>query len=157
MNRRSLAALTIFAAAPALAAVAGAVSNRRSVGRWYGKLRKPPFQPPKWLFAPVWTALYGAMAISAHRVWKRPDSPARSRALQLWWGQLALNAAWSPIFFGLRRPRAALADMALLLPAVGGYLIEARRSDPTAAWLMAPYFAWTTFAAVLNAEIVRRN
>jgi benzodiazapine receptor len=157
MTKRSLAALTIFSAAPAVAAAIGALVNRRGLGWWYKSLRKPPFQPPKWLFAPVWTGLYAAMAVSAHRVWRAPDSPDRTRALRLWWAQLALNAAWSPLFFGLRRPRAALVDMAVLLPAVGGYLQAAARTDRPAAWLFAPYLGWTSFAALLNTEIVRRN
>jgi tryptophan-rich sensory protein len=156
-RRSSRVRLAGFAAATAAAGAAGAIASRRGIRVWYRFLRKPPFQPPPQAFAPVWTALYALMAYSAWRVSEAPDSNARRRALGLWWTQLALNAAWSPLFFGLRRPRLALADLALLLAAIGGYTAAARRVDRTAAAAMTPYLAWTLFAGVLNEEIVRRN
>jgi tryptophan-rich sensory protein len=97
------------------------------------------------------------MTASAYRVWRAPPSRARARALALWWTQLAANAAWSPLFFAAHRPRAALADLALLLGAVGLYASQARRVDSAAAWMNAPYAARSGFASVLNAEIIRFN
>ena len=122
-------------------------------GRWYRRLEKSPLNPPPAVFGPVWTVLYGLIATSGWRVWR-----AGSRKALGWWAaQLALNAAWSPIFFGLKRPRAALADLALLLPAIAIYARHARQVDRPAAWMVAPYLGWVGFASVLNAEIVRRN
>jgi tryptophan-rich sensory protein len=96
------------------------------------------------------------MATSGYRVW-RASSPGRSRALRLWAAQLALNAAWPPLFFGARRPRAALADAALLVPAAAAYALSARKVDRAAAWLVVPYVAWTGFALWLNARLVAKS
>jgi tryptophan-rich sensory protein len=154
-RRRSLAAAALLGGATLGAAAVGArASSARTP--WYLALRKPPWQPPAAAFGPVWTTLYALTATSGWRVW-RSRAPARRRALALWTAQLALNAAWSPLFFGLRRPRAALVDAALLLPAVGAYALAARRADRLAAALVLPYLAWSGFALALNADIVRRN
>lgn len=152
-------ALLGFAAAVTAAASLAAVGNPRAgeTMRWYDRLDKPRWTPPKPVFPVAWTALYTMVALSGWRVWKRPDSRDRSRALALWGAQLALNAAWTPLFFTARRPRAALVDVAGLVPAVAAYGFAAGRVDRTAGWMMAPYLAWTSFAAALNADIVRRN
>jgi tryptophan-rich sensory protein len=145
-----------FAGAVTAVALVGAGSNRRGMG-WYRRLEKPPFQPPEWLFAPVWTALYATLAGSAYRIWRRPPSRARSRALAWWTANLVLNGSWSPIFFGRREPAAALAVIGGMTASLVAYLGNARRVDRPAAWMMAPYLGWTAFAGVLNGEIVRRN
>jgi tryptophan-rich sensory protein len=105
----------------------------------------------------VWTVLYATIAVSGWRTWRRPDSPERTRALRLWAVQMAANAAWTPIFFGARRPRPALADLTVQLAATAGYVATAARVDRPAAVVLAPYLAWTAFAGALNEEIVRRN
>lgn len=152
---RSLAAAAVFAGATfAAGAIGGSASSVRSP--WYRALEKPRWQPPPAAFAPVWTALYALTAVSGWRTW-RSRAPGRRRALALWAAQLAVNAAWSPLFFGLRRPRAALVDAALLVPAVAAYADAARRTDRLAAALVLPYLGWTAFALALNADIVRRN
>ncbi len=152
-----LLAFGTFAGATAAVSALGAAATRRSVrSGWYRRLEKPRYQPPSAAFPPVWTALYALMATSGYRVW-RSRSPARRRALALWSAQLALNGAWSPVFFGARRPRAALGVLAALLPVVGAYAWTARRVDRAAAVLMLPYLGWSGFALVLNASIVRRN
>lgn len=154
----SSAALAGFGALAAGAATLGArATGTPELRPWYRALAKPSWQPPSSAFPVVWTSLYALMSVSAWRVWKRGRGPARRTALRWWGAQLALNAAWSPLFFGLRRPRAALADATLLAVAVAGYTRASRRVDRTAAWLVAPYLGWAAFAAVLNAEIVRRN
>jgi len=124
---------------------------------WYAALQKPSFQPPAGIFAPVWTALYLVMAVSAWRVWRRPTSSARNVALGLWALQLALNAKWSWLFFGQHHPRTALVDLCALLLAVLGYAWASARTDTPAAWMMAPYVAWLLFAGLLNLEIVLLN
>lgn len=148
--------MTALAGATAISAVLGASATRRNKG-WYRLLRKSSLNPPDGAFPPVWTALYGLNALSATRVYRSEPSGRRSRALGLWGVQQALNAAWSPLFFGRRRPRAALADIALLWAAIGAYIESARKVDRLAATLFAPYLAWVTFAAFLNEEVVRKN
>ena len=156
LRAESLAALGTFGALSAGAAVLGArVTSSRQP--WYRLLRKPPFQPPPWVFGPVWTVLYGLMSASAWRVWNRPAGPRRSWALALWGVQLGFNALWSPLFFGKHRPRAALVDIAALGASLVAYTALARRVDRGAAWMMVPYLGWVGFATALNEEIVRRN
>jgi tryptophan-rich sensory protein len=150
-------ALALIAAGPTLAAVLGARASKDGLGAWYRSLRKPSWNPPSSVFGPVWTVLYTAMAVSAYRVWRQPASRARTTALALWVVQLALNAAWSPLFFARRKPKAALGDVAAMVPAVGAYALAAARVDRPAGWMMLPYLGWTSFATALNAAIVRRN
>lgn len=126
-------------------------------GVWYRRLRKPPGTPPPAVFGPVWTVLYAAMAVSAWRVWRSPHANGRRKALALWGVQLALNAAWSPVFFGAHKPRAALGVITAMLPAIAGYAWTARRVDRWAGRLMLPYMGWTGYATYLNAGIARNN
>jgi tryptophan-rich sensory protein len=150
-------ALLALTAATTVAAAFGAASTRRNLGLRYRLLRKPAFQPPNWLFAPVWTVLYGMMTASAYRVWQRGRGVKRTRALQLWSAQLAANGAWSYLFFARRQRKAAMVDLVGLWALIAAYATRARQIDRTAGWLMAPYLTWTTFAGVLNAELIRLN
>ena len=156
LRKESWVALGTFGALTAGSALlGGGASNSKQL--WYKRLRKPPFQPPAWVFGPVWTVLYGLMSFSAWRVWNRPAGPKRSWALALWGVQLGFNALWSPLFFRKHRKRAALADLAALGVSLAAYTATARNVDPGAAWMMAPYLAWVGFASALNEEIVRLN
>jgi tryptophan-rich sensory protein len=155
--RRSRLGIIPFLGATALVAAIGSVVTQRGRGLWYRTLRKPPYNPPAWLFGPVWTTLYGLMSWSAYRIWKQPDSPDRTRALQLWGAQLGLNGMWSPLFFGKHAPRAALVDLAGMAATIIAYVKIAARLDRVAGALMAPYLGWVGFAGVLNTAIVRRN
>jgi translocator protein len=123
---------------------------------YYAGLRKPSWSPPGWLFGPVWTVLYAAMGIAAWLVGERGGREARP-ALVLWFGQLLLNAAWTPVFFGLRAPGAALATITALWVAIVATTIAFVRRRPAAGMLLLPYLAWVTFAGLLNLEIWRRN
>ena len=155
---RSLGGLAVFALASLGAAALGAVvTSRRKNKAWYWLLSKPAFTPPDRAFSIVWPALYTLSAFSAWRVAKAPSGPARSAALGLWGTQLAFNAAWSPLFFGQHSPRAALADLALNHASLATYAVAARKVDPSAAYLVAPYLGWLTFAGALNGSIVARN
>ena len=145
-----------YAAAVAVAAAGGGVATRRSVATWYPGLRKPNWTPPSRAFGPVWTLLYAQMAYSAQRV-ARSSDPGHRRALALWWLQLGLNAAWSPVFFGARRTGAGAVVICALLPAVAATAAASARVDRPAGLLYAPYLAWSTYAAALNLEIWRRN
>lgn len=122
-------------------------------GEWYAGLNKPSFNPPDWVFGPVWTALYVLIAIAGWRVWLRRDRTA----MTLWWSQLALNFAWSPVFFGMQRIGLALLVIVALLGAIAGFMIAARGTDRVSSLLFAPYAAWVAFAAVLNAALAALN
>ena len=126
-------------------------------GEWYASLKKPAWNPPGWVFGPVWTALYTMMAVAAWLVWKRGGFAAQRRPLLIFYVQLALNAAWTPLFFGLKQPGWAFTEMVLLWLAIGGTLVVFRRVSRAAAWLLAPYLAWVSFAAALNFTLWRMN
>lgn len=124
---------------------------------WYRGLRRPSWSPPPAVFGPVWTALYTSMGIAAALVSARPASDERDRALSLFKIQLALNAAWTPIFFGLRRPGVALAEIVAMWLAVAATVALFARQRLAAGLLLLPYLAWVTFATALNAAIWHRN
>jgi translocator protein len=119
----------------------------QSVVTWFPTLVKPSFNPPAWLFAPVWTTLYVMMAVAAWLVWLRKGS------LVLFYVQLALNFAWSLLFFGLHSPALALVDIVALWIAILLTLLAFWKIDRRAGWLLVPYLAWVSFAGVLNASI----
>lgn len=159
MNKKLVVGATIFGVAVASAAMLGGRFNpgRGETREWYRELEKPSFNPPDFVFAPAWTALYILIAISGYRVWSCDASRVRTVALALWSAQLMLNALWSPLFFGAKKPAIALGDVLLMLGAIASYTVVARNVDKPAAWLMLPYLAWVAFATLLNAEIVRLN
>ena len=119
-------------------------------GAWYAGLNKRAFNPPPWVFAPVWTVLYGLIAIAGWRIW---HSDRNSRAMQMWWAQLGLNFLWSPAFFGAHQIRAALVIIVLMLAVILSFIATAWRLDRLAAWLFVPYAAWVAFASLLNGSI----
>ncbi|MDR3470559.1 MAG: tryptophan-rich sensory protein [Devosia sp.] len=138
--------------------VVGGLATASSVTTWYAGLNKPAFNPPNAVFGPVWTALYVLMALAAWRVWRSgPAGGRRRQGLILYAVQLALNLAWSLIFFGLRRPGLALAEVAVLLAAVLATAAAFWRTDRPAGVMMIPYAAWVAFASALNFEIWRLN
>jgi translocator protein len=119
-------------------------------GAWYATLSKPPFSPPNWIFAPVWSTLYFIVAAAGWRVWRKDGNSAQ---MTLWWGQLALNFIWSPIFFSGHRIDIALGVIVLLLITIIGFMVITWRQDRIASLLFAPYAAWVAFASVLNGAI----
>ncbi len=123
-------------------------------GEWYAGLEKPGFNPPNWIFAPVWTTLYVLIAVAGWRIWVKARSSA---AMLLWWAQLALNFAWSPVFFGAHQIGAALAIIVALFAAILLFIANAWRHDRAAALLFAPYALWVGFASVLNGAIFALN
>ena len=126
-------------------------------GDWHAALAKPSWNPPGWLFGPVWSALYAMMAVAAWLVWKRGGVASQRKALGLFLVQLLLNAAWTPLFFGLHQTGIAFAEILLLWLAIAATLIAFRRVSRPAAWLLAPYLAWVGFAAALNGTLWRMN
>lgn len=158
MNRRSsMLVLLSFVAICFGVAALGGWATAGSVAEWYPTLRKPTWNPPSWVFGPVWTALYLAMAIAAWLVWRRVGWRGASGALALFGVQLALNAAWSPLFFGLRNPLAGLIDIAALWLAVVATIVAFFRIAPVAGALLVPYGLWVSFATALNAAIWKLN
>ncbi|MFW5857319.1 MAG: TspO/MBR family protein [Planctomycetota bacterium] len=125
---------------------------------WYRALAKPPITPPDWVFSPVWTILYLLMGIALWQVLRYgAGRPERRAAVGLFLAQLALNALWTPLFFWWRHIGGALAVLAALLVLLALTLRAFARLHPPAAWLLAPYAAWATFALVLNAWLWQLN
>lgn len=139
------------------AAGLGSVFTGSSVDSWYQTLRKPSFNPPSWVFGPVWTALYALMAAAAWRVWRRYGFSGAGAALALFGVQLGLNVGWSALFFGARLPGAAFAEIVILWSAILGTTLAFLRLDRPAGWMMLPYLGWVTFASVLNYSIWQLN
>ena len=148
---RSAMALAGFIVVTFCAPLAGIVSQP---GAWYAALNKPAWNPPAWIFGPAWTLLYMLMAVAAWLVWKRDGW---RRPLALYFAQLLLNAAWTPIFFGAHQLGWALAEIVALWIAILLTLQSFRSVSKPAGWLFAPYLAWVTFAAFLNFTLWRMN
>jgi tryptophan-rich sensory protein len=149
--------LLLFIAVCLGVAGAGAIFTTNSVSDWYPMLQKPSWTPPSWLFGPVWTLLYLMMAVAAWLVWRKWGLDGVGVALGLFALQLALNAAWSPLFFGLRNPLAGLLDIVPLWVAILATLLSFWKISPIAGLLMVPYWLWVSFATALNFAIWRLN
>lgn len=154
---RGWIALGAFVAILAAVAVIGGQFTPANDPAWYAALKKPWFNPPNWVFAPVWTALYVMIAVSGWLVWRSGPWHAVRGALALWAVQLALNAAWTPLFFGAHRLDLAVVDIAALVVAIVATIAVFRRHSGAAAWLLVPYLAWVCFAALLTVAIWRLN
>jgi tryptophan-rich sensory protein len=123
-------------------------------GAWYVSLEKPVFTPPDWVFGPAWTVLYILIAIAGARTWARGP---RSAAMAAWFVQLALNFAWTPIFFTLERPDLALLVIAPLFVTISVFIALTWRRERLSALFFVPYLAWVAYASALNFEIWRLN
>lgn len=150
------------AALVALACVAGAAAignaaTMPNIPTWYAGLAKPSFNPPNWVFAPVWTALYAMMALAFYRVLRLPASPERRSAIIAFVGQMALNALWSVAFFGLHSPAVGFLVIFGLWSLIVVAMLRFLALDRVAGWLLAPYLLWVSFAAILNAAVWRLN
>ncbi|MGN6412334.1 MAG: TspO/MBR family protein [Nitrobacter sp.] len=151
--RAAIAILPVVAAS-----LLGQWATYPNLAPWYAGLAKPWFNPPNWIFAPVWTSLYLLMAYSVWRILKAPgNDAARRTALMLFFVQLALNALWSWLFFGLNNPLAGLMNIVPQLLVILATIDRFRRLDRSAALCLAPLAAWVAFAALLNFEIWRLN
>jgi len=153
------ARLLALAVIPVVAAlVAGQMATFPNLAPWYAGLVKPAFNPPNWVFGPVWTTLYVLMAFAVWRVLRLPRGmPARSLGLILFFVQLALNAAWSWMFFGAHSPALGLLDIVPQLLVVLATVMVFLRLDRIAAWCLVPLAVWVGFATVLNFAIWSLN
>ena len=147
----------MLALALVLVAAAAAFGGRFRPDTWYQALDKPSWNPPNWVFAPVWMVLYAAMAVAAWFAWRSGAGTLRTVGLSLWLAQLVANAAWSWIFFGRHRPGWALFDISVMFVLILTTLLVFFRLSPVAGWLMVPYLVWVGFAGCLNAALWARN
>ena len=154
---RRIAALVVFVGLCLAVGALGGWVTAGSVKDWYPTLHKPSFNPPNWLFGPVWTVLYAMMGVAAWRVWCKAWGNRARRPLALFALQLALNLGWSVTFFGLHAIGAAVVVIVALEAAILGTMLEFRRIDGLAAALLVPYALWVAFATLLNVTIWRLN
>ena len=136
---------------------AGFIGSRFPADEWYLALQKPSFNPPGYLFAPVWTFLYICMGVAAWLVWRSRGFSGAPLALGLFFAQLVLNALWSYLFFGAHRPMLAFVDITVLWVLILLTMLAFWKIRVPAGALMIPYLAWVSFAAVLNLSIWRLN
>lgn len=135
----------------------GSLLTLPSISTWYATIQKPTWNPPNWIFGPVWTLLYLSMAVAAWLVWRQSESRSVGFALILFAIQLALNVAWSGFFFHYHQIGVAVADVVLLWIFILATTLAFGRVAPAAGWLMVPYLAWVTFASILNATVWSLN
>ena len=124
------------------------------VGEWHAALNKPWFNPPNWVFAPVWTTLYVMIGIAGALAWRWDP---QSGAVKVWFAQLVLNGAWTAVFFGAHQIEIALVVIFVLLLLILSFIKRTISELPSAAWLFVPYLLWVTFATMLNAGIASLN
>lgn len=158
-QRSGLLAAILIGAGPVLAAaVLGNIATIPNIPGWYAGLVKPSFNPPNWVFGPVWTTLYVMMAYAFFRVLHTPAAPEQRRAaMTAFLVQIALNAAWSWAFFWAHSPLGGVIVIVPLLIAIGATIRLFAPIDRMAAWLLAPYCAWVSFASVLTTAVYWLN
>ena len=131
----------------------GGLLTINEIPGWYAALQKPSFNPPNWLFGPVWTALYIMMGVAFYLVWRNPPSAGRKKALSAFLVQFALNCAWTPVFFAMHQLGAALVVIVLMWLAILRTIFLFAPFSKTGSWLLVPYISWVSFATLLNAAI----
>lgn len=143
--------LTVYIVFVVVVVAIGALIGVNNVpGEWYQSLQKPFFNPPNWIFGPVWTTLYVLIGIAGARTWISKRMGTRMR---LWFTQMVLNFLWSPIFFGMQSPAGALIIIIPMLVCILAFIALTYRRDRISMWLFVPYALWVAFATVLNASI----
>jgi translocator protein len=140
-----------------LAGVVGSLFTMSSMDSWYAGLEKPVFNPPSWVFGPVWITLYTVMGISLFLFWRAPRTGARQTVLAVFLAHLVVNALWSAVFFGAQQIGLALLVIVMLWTLILYLALAGRRVHHLGAMLLWPYLAWVSFAAVLNASILLLN
>lgn len=139
------------------AGLIGNLLGADAITTWYVGLEKPSWNPPNWIFGPVWTLLYVLMGIAAYLVWEQTKDSSRRAALVVYGVQLALNALWSIIFFTFKQPALAFGEIVIMWIAILATIVLFWRVRPLAGALLLPYIAWVTFALVLNFAVWQLN
>jgi tryptophan-rich sensory protein len=155
--KHPLLGLLVFLVVCFAAAGIGGVVTTPKIGTWYATLAKPSWNPPDWVFGPVWSALYCCMAVDAWLVWRQGGASGAKVPLTLFAVQLALNVLWSCIFFGLEKPGLAFVEVLTLWLAIAATMIVFWQRSVIAGILFVPYLAWVSFASFLNFTIWRLN
>lgn len=156
---KTLGLAALFVAGCELVGIVGALTTATGESSWYQSLSKPPFQPPSWLFGPVWTLLYALMGVAAFLVWhagRNTEGPGRREvrvALGLFVAQLMLNGIWTPVFFGVESITGGAVVIVALLVLLAVTVRAFFRVSRTAGWLLVPYLLWVGFATALNLSI----
>ncbi len=154
--KKSLA-LLLAVAIPLTVGGIAAYFTVTGIDSWYSTLNKPWFNPPNWIFGPVWTTLYVIMGYSSWRIWQLPPSPQRNKALAIYWIQLFFNFWWSILFFHFENIGLALAEILILWVCIVLMIIHFSKLDRLAGWLQVPYLLWVSFATALTAAIFNLN
>jgi len=141
----------------ATASILGQIATYPNLSPWFAGLTKPSFNPPSWVFAPVWTTLYVLMAFALWRILRAQGSSLRTAAVSLFFIQLALNAAWSWMFFWAHSPLLGLINIVPQLLAILATLAAFARLDRLAAWCLVPLALWVSYASILNFSLWRLN
>ncbi len=160
MNEKTKRIIRLIASLiiPQLAGGIGALFTGSSVSTWYAGLNKPSFNPPGWVFGPVWTILYLMMGVALYQVWRNGLGDKNTKiAVTLFGVQMVLNLLWSILFFGMQNPLAGLVDIALLWAFILATMIAFYRISKPAGLLLLPYFLWVSFASVLNYMLYTMN
>jgi benzodiazapine receptor len=151
--RRDIGIAILPVVAVIAASVLGQLATFPNLAPWFAGLVKPSFNPPNWVFGPVWTTLYALMAFAAWRILRLPPSPARRTALFLFFVQLALNVAWSWMFFAAHSPLLGLVNVVPQFLVIVATLVAFSRLDRVAGWCLAPLALWVGYASLLNAAV----
>ncbi|MBP9702897.1 tryptophan-rich sensory protein [Candidatus Woesebacteria bacterium] len=150
--------LLLFIVLAQSAGLLGSLFTFSAIPTWYATLDKPFFSPPNYLFGPVWTTLYTLMGISAYLVYRRFQFGKKAKIFwQLYWAQLVLNTLWSILFFGFKEPGLAFVEIVALWYFIVRTIQESKKLNKNAAYLLYPYLAWVSFAALLNLAIYLLN
>ncbi|HEY4514031.1 MAG TPA: TspO/MBR family protein [Candidatus Paceibacterota bacterium] len=154
MSLKNILKLIVAIGVSELAGIIGSIFTAPAIQGWYAGIVKPAINPPSWLFGPVWTILFALMGVAAFLIWRKGLERRDVKiALGIFLGQLILNTLWSVIFFGFESPGGALLEIVFLWLAILATIIAFARISKLAAWLLAPYILWVSFALYLNYTI----
>jgi translocator protein len=156
MKNKILGIITAIMACELVGAI-GSLFTAPSIGTWYALLQKPSFNPPNWIFAPVWTTLFALMGIAVFMIWEKRNDRRAKNALLVFTFQMVLNVMWSILFFGGHSPLAGFIDIIILWMVIVWTIAVFRKVSPWSAWLLVPYLAWVSFAAYLNYSLMILN
>ncbi len=157
MNIKTILIYVVCIGASLLAGIVGSLFTLDQIPGWYAQLVKPSWNPPSWVFGPVWNTLYVLMGIAAARVWTSSKKPTRFAALWLFFAHLVVNALWSVVFFGLHEIALALAIIILMWVLILITVVWFKRYSRAASWLLVPYLLWVSYAFTLNLGILVLN